>query len=214
MGVGAGAGFSGAAALLRVGPCFVFEIRKRWEERPGQPPSIGMGCIGGAIESGETPMAALRREAREEVGCRLELRSAPCTVEVSPAGVRARCDVVDDGLKPALVWEVTDPRFAIGSRVAVFLARTVDDPQPDDLPAIVLGDLDLVPAIGDGSIAVSQLPSLGAELRARTEVPADGRLQLSSTLLRLHRVRQSDAGLFDRLVAAAAGDPGAPGNLS
>ena len=64
--------FTGAACLLFSGPRLVLEVRKehKWQRLSGKPVQIGIGCVGGTIEPGETPVQALRREARKRSAVR------------------------------------------------------------------------------------------------------------------------------------------------
>ena len=68
---------SGAACLLWHDDRMVFEIQKsaKWVREAGRPPGLGLGCIGGTVEEGETPMQTMRREALEEIGCPLKISS-------------------------------------------------------------------------------------------------------------------------------------------
>ncbi len=201
--------FTGAGSILLSGRRLVLEVRKkhRWEYAPGQPPRIGLGSIGGSLEPGETPLQALHREALEEIGCPIEVWSAQRTAYVTPEEVRILSDFDLDGVRPAMVWEVTDPTFVVGSHVAVFLARVEDDPQPRDLPGIVLAEPELIPRIGFDSISIAEVKALGAEVRANTELPAEGRLILANTLHRFMVVYQSDPGLFDELMSLNSENP-------
>jgi hypothetical protein len=53
------------------------------------------------------------------------VRSAPRTAEISPAGIRVIDGVEIDGVTPAMVWEVMDPIFLVGTKVAVFLGQVL-----------------------------------------------------------------------------------------
>ena len=106
-----------------------------------------------------------------------------------------------DELQPAMVWEVTDPTFVVGSLVSVFLGRADANPQPGDLPAIVLAEPDLIPKIGFDSMSVREATGLGAEIRGNIELPPDGQLVLANTLEHLMTLYNSDQQLFDDFVA-------------
>ena len=99
-----------------------------------------------------------------------------------------------------MLWTITDPTHVVGSYVAVFLGRVKGDPQPGDLPAIVLADPELIPKIGFESMSVSEVRDLGAEIRENIELPPDGRLVLANTLRHLMSVYETDRALFNEWV--------------
>ena len=78
---------------------------------PGKPPIIGLGCIGGSIEAGETPLEALHREAFEEINCSITIRPARLTVDIAPDKLTILSDFALDGVRSAMVWEVTNPTY-------------------------------------------------------------------------------------------------------
>jgi 8-oxo-dGTP pyrophosphatase MutT (NUDIX family) len=202
--------FCGASSLLFAESRLVLEVRKphKWEHQSGQPPVIGLGCIGGSTEPGETPLQALHREAMEEVNCTVTVRSARVTMDICPGGTRILSDLDIDGIRPAMVWEVVDPTYDVGSKVTVFLASTFEDPQPGDLPAIILADPDFISSLEPEGMSVDEARDSGVEVRAKIELPPDGRLVPANTLRHLLTLRQTDPGLFDEFVDVhASGEP-------
>jgi 8-oxo-dGTP pyrophosphatase MutT (NUDIX family) len=199
--------YTGAGALLFSEDRLVIEVRKahKWERKPGRPPVIGIGSVGGSIETGESPIEALHRETREEVNCDIDVFSSPQTVCVSPRGVSVDNSIVIDGIQPAMIWVVGDPTFVVGSYVAVFRAQASGDPSPGDLPAIILTSPDLLTEIGFGSITVEETLNFGAEIRAQIDIPSDGRLVLANTMRHLMTIRETDASLYHELVAPTEG---------
>ena len=181
----------GVSCFLRVGPRLIFEIQKpgKWTQRPGKPRLIGMGCIGGSLEEGESVIEALQREAREEIGCDIALGSARTTVDISPNGVTVLENCLFDDLRPAAIWE-TDPRngYIPGAKVVVFVGEAEGDPQPLDLPAIVLADPSLISDIGTQTLTVAEARARGADVRQQIDMPPDGELCLASTLKFAHRL--------------------------
>ena len=181
----------GVSCLLRTGPKLVLEVRKpgKWIQRPGKPPLIGLGCIGGSLEEGESVIEALQRESREEIGCGIALRSARATVDISPSGVRVLENYLIDDLCPAMIWEA-DPQdgYVPGAKVVVFVGETDGDPQPGDLPAIVLAAPALISDIGTRTMTAAEATARGAELRQRIDIPPDAELRLANTLEFVHRL--------------------------
>jgi len=78
----------GDSCLLMGESGLILEVQKshKWRREDDGRLVIGLGCIGGALEERESPVAALQRETREEIGCGLLLRSASSTIEVSACG--------------------------------------------------------------------------------------------------------------------------------
>ena len=72
---------TGVSALLHFQGRFFFEITKpkHWRHRQDGRVLAGIGGIGGSVEDGETLLGCLQREAREEVGTTVRVRSAPAT---------------------------------------------------------------------------------------------------------------------------------------
>jgi hypothetical protein len=186
----------------RITACLGDPEAEQMAVRAGQPPLIGVGCIGGSIEAGETPLQALHREAMEEITCSIELRSARLTADVSPSGIQILSNLDVEGVRPAMVWEVTNTSYIPGSKVAVFLGRVTGDAQPGDLPAIMLTEPELISLIGSKSISIDEAKDAGAEFRTNIELPTDGRLILANTLQRLQTLKTTHNALFDEFLLA------------
>lgn len=168
--------FTGAACLLFSGSRLVMEVRKphKWQRTPGQPVEVGIGCVGGTIEEGESPVQALHREAMEEISCAVTLRSARATADVTPAGTIIQPGIEIEGFTPAMVWD--------------------GDPQPGDLPAIVLAEPEAVFAADFVTLPIGQIRN-GVEIRERVTLPDDGRFVHANTLSHIRRLRQQEPEL-------------------
>ena len=194
--------YSGAACLLWHGDRMVFEIQKpaKWAREAGRPPGLGLGCVGGTVEAGETPLQTMQREAVEEIGCPLDLRSARTTADIVDDAVDLRADVKIDGLVPAALWTVTHPSYDPGTRVAVFLGACRGEPQPDDLPAIALGEPRTVFDLLAREASVARAREAGVEFRQKIELPPEGRLVLANTLKRLAFMGTVYPDLYDEFL--------------
>ncbi len=198
---------SGVGCLLFAGQRLVLEIQKphKWTHAPGQSPVIGVGCIGGHIEAGETPLQTLQREAVEEIQCGIDLWSARQTAAISPAEVRLLDGFTLDGLVPAMVWEIAGPGLTAGFKVAVYLGRTMADPQPDDLPAIILAQANFIETLDAGAMTVQQARDAGAQFRTRIDLPANGRLVAANSLRCLLDLRQTHPSLYREFTSVTTG---------
>ncbi|MBT3346278.1 MAG: NUDIX hydrolase [Gemmatimonadetes bacterium] len=194
--------FTGASCLLFWEGRIVLEVRKthKWEQRPDGVHVIGIGGIGGTMEEGESPLETLQREAVEEIGCPVELWSASSTIVESPAEVRVVTGLDVDGLCPAMVWEVTDPTYQVGAKVVVYLAQATRDPQPGDLPAILLADPAWITTMSSEFVSTREAVNAGVEVRSRVDMPENGLFQPVNTLRRLLAVRASHCEVFKQLM--------------
>jgi 8-oxo-dGTP pyrophosphatase MutT (NUDIX family) len=195
--------FTGAHCLPMTDSKMVIEIRKRekWEMHSDKPPTISLGCIGGAIESYETPIQTIHREAFEEINCQISLYSSHLTADISPSGISIHTDCFIEDIRPIMVWEVEGNGHLHGSKGAVFVSTIVGDPQPRDLPAIILIDPQLVLTIAAHPLTLHELKSRGAEVRANIDIPSNSRLRLGSALRALCQIAKFDHGLFNTLLS-------------
>lgn len=192
----------GTACLVRFEGAWLFELQKshKWRHGDGGAPIIGIGCIGGRLEVGETPREALFREAMEEIGCAVELRAPSARVAVDPRG--AIRDLAHDEGDPwaSLYWEEERPGFMPGARVAVFYGKPQGIPWPVDLPAILAMPASALPILWSGGGTIQQFIEMGCRLRERIPIPWDARLEPVGTVAVLGRVNQSLPQLVERLL--------------
>ncbi len=173
----------GVSCLLMNDMGLVFEIQKphKWRQENDGQLVIGLSCIGGSLEEKETPVAALQREAQEEIGCRLHLRSARTTFEISPdKDIWVRDWSVSD-LKPAIVWEGSDPGYIPNAKVAVYLGNLKGYAKPQDIAAVMFMDFESMLRIGSGQMQVKDIIACGAELRHHKPIPTQAQLKLVGT---------------------------------
>jgi hypothetical protein len=193
----------GASCLLIGESCLILEVQKshKWRRENDGRLIIGLGCIGGALEETESPVAALQREAREEIGCGLLLRSAGFTIEVSARGnVWTRGWTAND-VRPILIWEVSEPGHVGNAKVAVYLGKPDGNAEPCDLPAIAFMDIDLMLRIGCERLSVDAAISGKAEVLQRETVPRSALLELVGTPKVFHSLYSTHRHITDRIIA-------------
>jgi ADP-ribose pyrophosphatase YjhB (NUDIX family) len=85
----------GVSAVLYDEQAFVFEVTRsrHWGRRADGVRIVGIGGIGGRIEPGESALACLRREVREEIGVGFWLKPAASTALIHQGEVAAWLDV-------------------------------------------------------------------------------------------------------------------------
>jgi ADP-ribose pyrophosphatase YjhB (NUDIX family) len=85
----------GVSAVLYDERVFYFEVTRprHWGQRPDGGQTVGIGGIGGRIEPGESVVACLRREVREEIGVGFWLEPAESTALIHEGKVAAWLDV-------------------------------------------------------------------------------------------------------------------------
>ena len=176
----------GVAILLKVENRFLFELQKpaKWR-RQQEGVLIGMGCIGGTVEEGETIGDALVREAFEEIGCEIACARSTRPFSIDPAGTVA--PLPPQGLPEGVqfVWEGNDPGFIAGGKVAVYVGTVIGCAKPRDLPALVQLEPELFYALGQGPIAIQDVEQRGGILQEKRQIPRSAYLTPVGTASRL-----------------------------
>lgn len=193
--------FTGSSCLLLHDGQLVLEVRKRhkWEHDEQGHLIIGVGGIGGTLEEGESPLVGLQREAVEEIGAPVEIVDARHTVVEDTEGDRAEEPGARvDGRPPAMIWTITDPPYAVGCHVAVYLARTTAEPRPGDLPAILRVPIDWTHNASLAGVSVRQAIDEGVQVCAQEALPDDALLRPAGTWRRALEIRDTFPALFAR----------------
>lgn len=191
----------GVACLIRSGPFLVLEVQKshKWRRTP-EGVRVGIGCIGGALEPGESPVEALQRECREEIGCEVRLRPAAQTWLKNRAEPARPVGWTDGGPRPALVWEGDWPGATPGGVVPVYLSEAVGEVTPLDLPALLLAPPALVRELLRRPLTFGEFLQAGGQVRAREKIPPDALLELKGTLSALRSLEAGHQGAVETML--------------
>jgi hypothetical protein len=171
----------GASVLLRHEGRLLFEVQKpaKWTHAPGGEIIIGIGCVGGRVEPGESAIEALQREALEEIGSTVLLDTPASPFFVGPDGAVRMLDPretreVEEGV--LFLWEGSGPDLIKGGQVAVFSGTAQGHPRPVGLPAIIGLDLETLFECRARGLTVEEVLGRGAILMERQTVPRNARL--------------------------------------
>ena len=191
----------GAAILLRVENRFLFELQKptKWR-RQEEKILIGMGCIGGTVEKGETIEDTLSREAFEEIGCEVVCARSTRPFSLDPAGAMSPLSPqsVPEGVQ--FVWEGNEPGFIAGGKVAVYVGTTIGRAEPRDLPALVQLEPELFYALGQESLAIQDVEQRGGILQEKQRIPRSAYLTPVGTASRLLELRRRYPELLQEIL--------------
>ncbi len=192
----------GVAIILTERDGFLFELQREAKWKRGQDGiiEIGMSCIGGTVENGESLEDALRREATEEIGCRVAFGSSAKPFSLDPAGNVSPLPpgAVPDGVQ--FLWEGDDPGFVPGAVVAVYSGRATGRAEPGDLSGIVTLKTDLFYELATESFTVESLEGRGGILQKRVRIPRSARVKPVGTAARLLELRRRHPELLNRIL--------------
>jgi len=194
----------GSAILLRHQNQFLFELQKKskWTRTADGELHIGLGCIGGHVESGESPIEALHRETLEEIGCQLRLDTPPPpflvlaghTVESPPPSPS------DD--RVLFYWQAEKPGYIPGAGVAVYAGVTQGEIRPDDLGGVLCMNTETLLQLGPTMLTVKDVLQRGGTLIEKETIPRSALLQPIGTVEILLELRRLDPQRLARCLAA------------
>ncbi|MDE3260182.1 MAG: NUDIX domain-containing protein [Gemmatimonadota bacterium] len=192
----------GVAIVLTERNGFLFELQReaKWKRGPDAIIEIGMSCIGGTVEEGESLENALQREATEEIGCRVAFDRSAKPFSLDPAGNVSTLPPgsVPDGVQ--FLWEGNDPGFVPGAVVAVYAGHATARAAPGDLSGIVTLESGLFHQLATESSTIQHLEQQGAILREQTRIPRSARVKPVGTAARLLDLRRRYPELLNRIL--------------
>ncbi len=122
-------------------------------------PRVHLGWIGGGVLPGETTFETAVREAREEIGCDVELLQVPVTYDEHG---RPRNTAVQGEVRPLL---------RLRDEFDVYRAVVLGKPRPVDVPALAWVPVSLLPTLGAG-IPVARLAEHGVDVLGEIDTDA------------------------------------------
>jgi len=163
----------GASIVLREKDNYVFEIQKpeKWITRNDGYQEIGIGCIGGTVEKGETAIQALHREIEEEICCEITLDKHKKCHELLPDGnIRTNTDLsATTGIW--LIWYFNQEAYQKNESIVVYTGCVRGVPTPGDLPGIIKLNQSLLFRLVDMSLSFVDLSNMGGVIISRQEIP-------------------------------------------
>ena len=188
----------GVAIVMTEKDGILFELQgqQKWKSGADGVLEIGMSCIGGTVEQGESLAGALQRETMEEIGCRVAFDPSPHPFSMDPAGNVSPLapGSVPDGVQ--FLWEGNDPGYVPGAKVAVYAGRTVGRTAPGDLSAIATLKPGLFLELATENLTVKGLQQRGGIVRERITVPRSARVTPVGTAARLLELRNRHPDLL------------------
>lgn len=156
----------------------------RWTRDSAGRYYIGVGCIGGSIEPGESPQEALVRECIEEIGVKPDILPHSRPFELFPHGTVADLEVGERPEGLFFYWYGDLPEYH-QNRITVFRARIADEPKPNDLAGVLVGGFPAIRTVLEQELSVKDALETGIKVIGGEHIPPDAILVPVGTVKRL-----------------------------
>ena len=185
-------------AMVRNKFCFVIQPPNRWGKTADGRDILFFGGIGGKLEGAEGLMAALRREAKEEIGCDIEVISTANTCNL-PIITKENIDFKQASATaqtplPLCIFQNkrSEPGRKSTTNVFIYQAdiKSVEKMQPLDNPAIILLPPETLYQMENG-MDIAQALREGAEIFSKIDLPDNAVLKPTPTptaIIKLHNL--------------------------
>lgn len=178
--------------------CFTLQPQDRWGKDKNKNDILYFGGIGGKVKPQETLLEALRREAKEEIGCSFNL--LPTLGQGTPFITKEQLEIqqitaTTQNPLPAFIFQ--NKRSEIGRKnytnVFVYKAELTkkDNMQPLDNPAIILIPKQILYDMENG-MPIATAQKKGIEIISKIQIPQNGILTPTPTPLALIKLHQND----------------------
>lgn len=178
--------------------CFTLQPQDRWGKDKNQNDILYFGGIGGKVKPQETLLEALRREAKEEIGCTFNL--LPTLAQGTPFITKEQLEIkpitaTPQNPLPAFIFQNKRSEIGRKSYTNVFVYKAEikekNKMQPLDNPAIILIPKQTLYEMENG-MPIATAKNKGVEIFSQIQIPQNGILAPTPTPLALIKLHQNN----------------------
>lgn len=186
------------SAMVNGKYCFVIQPPKRWGKTPNGRDILFFGGVGGKLEAGESLVAALHREAAEEICCQIEIVADKQTDNLPLVSrqqiVYCQTKATPSTPLPLCIFQNrrSEPGRKSKTNVFIYQTRIADakNMKPADNPAIILLPPQTLLKMENG-MDLAKAVRQEAEIISQIELPPNAVLMPTPTPLALIKLYQT-----------------------